>query len=194
MKTESFAEKNQKYEVITLGGGCFWCTEAVFRRVQGIKKVTPGYSGGNIEEPTYEKVLTGTTGHAEVVQITFDTNSISLREVLEIFFSTHDPTTLNRQGADIGTQYRSVVFYHNDEQRKTVIKLIEELNNSKTWKDPIVTQVQPFTKFYESEEYHLNYYEKHGNQPYCRLVINPKIRKLNTRFKDKLVKLNLGTK
>ena len=189
MKTKSLIERNQKNEVITLGGGCFWCTEAVFSRIQGINTVNPGYSGGNVENPTYEKVLTGTTGHAEVVQITFNTDLISLREVLEIFFATHDPTTLNRQGADVGTQYRSVVFYHNDEQRKTVIKLIEELNSSRTWKNPIVTQVKPFTKFYKAEEYHMNYYERHGNQPYCRLVINPKISKLNTSFKEKLIQM-----
>jgi methionine-S-sulfoxide reductase len=189
MKTKSFIEKNQKNEEITLGGGCFWCTEAVFSRVKGINTVTPGYSGGNLENPTYENVLTGTTGHAEVVQITFNTNLISTREVLEIFFATHDPTTLNRQGADVGTQYRSVVFYHNDEQRKTVIKLIKELNSSRTWKNPIVTKVQPFTKFYKAEEYHMNYYERHGNQPYCRMVINPKIKKLNTSFKEKLIQM-----
>ena len=187
MKTKSSTGKNQKNEEITLGGGCFWCTEAVFSRVKGIKTVTPGYSGGNVENPTYQKVSTGTTEHAEVVQITFNTNLISLREVLEIFFATHDPTTLNRQGADIGTQYRSVVFYRNEEQKKTVFKLIEELNKSKTLKNSIVTQVEPFKKFYEAEEYHMNYYEKYRDQPYCRLVINPKIRKLNTTLKEKLV-------
>lgn len=187
MKKESSKEKNHNSEVSTLGGGCFWCTEAVFSRVQGTKTVIPGYSGGEVENPTYEQVLTGKTGHAEVVQVTFYTNVISFREILEIFFTTHDPTTLNRQGADVGTQYRSVVFYHNDEQRKTATKLIEELNYHKIWRNPIVTQIKPYITFYKAEEYHMNYYEKHRNQPYCRLVINPKIKKLNASFKDKLV-------
>jgi peptide-methionine (S)-S-oxide reductase len=184
-KKESKADNR---EVITLGGGCFWCTEAVYSMVQGVVKVESGYAGGCIENPNYEQVSTGKTGHAEVVQVTFDPSVVSLREILKIFFAAHNPTTLNRQGADVGTQYRSVVFYHSDAQRETVERLIEELNYEKIWSAPIVTQITPLKAFYRAEGYHRNYYEQHRNQPYCRLVIDPKLKKLRKRFKDHLKK------
>jgi peptide-methionine (S)-S-oxide reductase len=173
-------------EVATLGGGCFWCTEAVFTSVQGVVKVESGYAGGSIENPTYEQVSTGRTGHTEVVQITFNPRVVAFRELLEIFFATHDPTTLNRQGADVGTQYRSAIFYHGEDQRETAESLINELNAKKIWNAPIVTQITPFTAFYKAEGYHMKYYEQHGNQPYCRLVIDPKLEKLRKQFKAQL--------
>jgi len=174
MNTELSRPSKQNLDVITLGGGCFWCTEAVFHIVQGVVKVEPGYAGGNIENPTYEQVTTGNTGHAEVVQITFDSNLISVTEILEIFFATHDPTTLNRQGADVGTQYRSVIFFHTAQQRRAAERLIEEINNAHLWKGSIVTELQPFKAVYSAEEYHVNYYAQHKTQPYCRVVIDPK--------------------
>ena len=173
-------------EVVTLGGGCFWCTEAVFLSIKGVLNVEPGYSGGKPEDANYRRVSTGRTGHAEVVQLTFDPHAITLREILEIFFATHDPTTLNRQEADVGPQYRSVVFYHDEGQRAIAEEVIEELNGEKIWGGPIVTKLEPYEAFYGAEEYHLNYYEKNRDQPYCRLVIDPKIIKLRERFKDKL--------
>jgi len=175
-------------ELATLGGGCFWCTEAVFSLVRGVEKVESGYSGGTIEYPTYEQVSTGTTGHAEVVQISFNPEVISFREILEIFFSSHDPTTLNRQGNDVGTQYRSVVFYHNDQQKKEAEQTIKELTESKTYEAPIVTKVEPFKEFYKAEEYHQNYFKRHPEKAYCQLVIEPKIEKLQ---KYNLPKLKL---
>ena len=176
----------QNLEVITLGGGCFWCTEAVFRVVQGVTKVEPGYTGGTTEHPTYQQVSTGRTGHAEVVQVTFDSDIISIKEVLEVFFATHDPTTVNRQGADVGTQYRSVIFVHNDEQRKAAEELIEELNNTNVRNAPVVTELHPLRAFYKAENYHVNYYEHNKTQPYCQIIIDPKLQKLRKRFKDKL--------
>ena len=165
-------------EMATLGGGCFWCTEAVFSKIKGVKNVEPGYSGGKLANPTYEQVSTGRTGHAEVVQITFDPCIISFRQILEVFFKMHDPTTPNRQGADVGTQYRSVVFYRSREQKTTTEQLIEELNNAKVLDSPIVTQVEPFKAFYKAEDYHKEYFKRHPEQSYCRLVIAPKIAKL----------------
>ncbi len=173
-------------EVATLGGGCFWCTEAVFGELKGVVKVEPGYSGGSLANPTYEQVSAGTTGHAEVVQITFDPSIISFREILEVFFAMHDPTTLNRQGADVGTQYRSVLFYHDREQKAKIEKLIEELDNAKIYGAPIVTKVEPFKIFYEAEDYHKDYFKSNPEQPYCRLVIAPKIAKLRKNYRDKL--------
>jgi len=173
-------------EVATLGGGCFWCTEAVFSEINGVLKVAPGYSGGSLANPTYEQVSTESTGHAEVVQITFDPGIISFREILEVFFATHDPTTLNRQGADVGTQYRSVLFYHDREQKATVEKLIEELNNAKINGAPIVTKVEPFEAFYKAEDYHKDYFKNHPERPYCGLVIAPKIDKLRKNYRDEL--------
>jgi peptide-methionine (S)-S-oxide reductase len=169
----------------TLGGGCFWCTEAVFSRLKGVVKVESGYSGGNIENPTYQQVSTGRTGHVEVIQITFDPTIISFQEIVEIFFATHDPTTLNRQGNDVGTQYRSVIFYHNPEQRKVAEQVIKELDQSKTYKVPIVTTVEPFTTFYPAEDYHKDYFKRNPNQGYSRFVIAPKLVKLKKGFLDK---------
>jgi len=152
---------SRQMEVATLGGGCFWCTEAIFEEIKGVLNVEPGYSGGQLVKPTYEQVSTGTTGHAEVLQITFDPNIISFREILEIFFVTHDPTTLNYQGADVGTQYRSVVFYHNFKQKATIEQLIEQINNAKIYGAPIVTQVEPFKAFHKAENYHKDYFKLH---------------------------------
>ena len=171
--------KNLKQtEVATLGGGCFWCTEAVFSEIDGVMKVEPGYSGGKLKNPTYEQVSTGTTGHAEVVQITFNPKAISFREILEIFFTVHNPTTLNRQGADVGTQYRSVIFYHTREQKRTAQKLIDELDNAKVYDAPIVTQIEPFKEFCRAEDYHKDFFKRHPEQPYCKLIITPKLVKL----------------
>lgn len=177
---------NNKLETITLGGGCFWCTEAIFQRVKGVVSVISGYSGGTVPNPTYDAVCTGRTGHAEVVQITFDTSIISLQEILEIFFSTHDPTTLNRQGADIGTQYRSVIFYHNDEQKRIAKDMIKQLDSEKIWDNPIVTEIKKYKNFYKAEDYHQNYYNNHTYQPYCSFVITPKIEKLKKYFNTKI--------
>jgi len=178
--------KNKAKEVATLASGCFWCTEAVFSIVKGVEKVKSGYSGGSVPNPTYEQVSTGITGHAEAVQVTFDPDVISFREILEIFFATHDPTTLNRQGPDVGTQYRSVIFYRNKEQKATAEKVIAELNEEGIWDAPIVTQVEPFKAFYVAETYHKDYYKRHPSQPYCQQVITPKLAKLQQRFLGKL--------
>ena len=173
-------------EIATLGGGCFWCLEALFNELKGIERVEPGYSGGSIPNPTYEQVCTGTTGHAEVVQITFDPKTIPFQDILEVFFSTHDPTTLNRQGADVGTQYRSVVFYHSPEQRAIIEETIQELDAGDRWSDPIVTEVKPFEAFYPAEGYHQRYYEQNREQGYCRAVIAPKLAKLRKQYSAKL--------
>ena len=179
---------SRRMEVATFGGGCFWCIEAVFSEVEGVVRVLPGYSGGHVANPTYEEVCTGTTGHVEVVQITIDPDIISYRELLEIFFAMHDPTTLNRQGGDVGTQYRSVIFYHNGEQKATAEKVIEELNKAETYDAPIVTKVEPFKAFYEAEEYHKDYFKRHPEKPYCKLVISPKIAKLRENYWNKFKK------
>jgi peptide-methionine (S)-S-oxide reductase len=176
----------KQIEVATLGGGCFWCTEAVFTQLKGVEKVESGYSGGKLESPTYEQVSTGTTGHAEAVQITFDPNVISYKEILEIFFSTHDPTTLNRQGPDVGTQYRSVIFYHTDQQKAIAEQVIKEITEEKVFDAPIVTQLEPFRVFYEAEDYHRDYFKRHPEQPYCSLVIAPKLAKLRELYISKL--------
>ena len=173
-------------EVATLGGGCFWCTEVVFNEIKAVKKVESGYSGGTVANPTYEQVSTGTTGHAEVIQITFDPEVISFKEILEIFFTMHDPTTLNRQGPDVGTQYRSVIFYHTNEQKAVAEQVIKEITNAKIWDAPIVTQIEPFKTFYKAEDYHTDYFERHPEQPYCRIVIAPKIVKLQKLYLNKL--------
>ena len=176
----------RRIEVTTLGGGCFWCTEAVFSQLKGVEKIEPGYSGGNIENPSYEQVSTGKTGHAEVAQITFDPDVISFKEILQIFFSTHDPTSLNRQGADFGTQYRSVIFYHDDEQKAIAEQVIKEFNDEGTFDAPIVTQVEPLKAFCKAEDYHREYYKRHPEQPYCRAVIAPKIAKFRQLYLSKL--------
>jgi peptide-methionine (S)-S-oxide reductase len=178
MSKEQSKGDSRQLEIATLGGGCFWCTEAVFSKIKGVKNVEPGYSGGKLANPTYEQVSTGTTGHAEVVQVTFDPNITSFRGILEVFFKIHDPTTPNRQGADVGTQYRSVVFYHSREQKTTTEQLIHELNNAKVFDSPIVTQIEPFKAFYKAEDYHKEYFRQHPEQSYCKLVIAPKIAKL----------------
>lgn len=175
-------------EIATFAGGCFWCTEALFLEIEGVKAVSPGYIGGKIENPTYEEVCTGTTGHAEAIQITFDPNVVSFGELLEIFFATHDPTTLNRQGADVGTQYRSEIFYHNATQKQVAEEYIALLNQENTFGKQVVTAVSNAPKFYVAEDYHKNYYSRNSSQSYCSYVITPKIDKLKKQFKDKLKK------
>jgi peptide-methionine (S)-S-oxide reductase len=173
-------------EIATFGSGCFWCTEAFFLPVKGIKSVVSGYSGGKIENPTYKEVCSGQTGHAEVIQVSFDPTIISYSEVLEIFWNTHDPTTLNKQGADEGTQYRSVVFFHNDEQKKIAEDYKSQLDQSATFKNPVVTEISPFTVFYSAEKYHQNYFELNPTQGYCAYVIRPKVEKFRKQFGTKL--------
>lgn len=175
-------------DTATFGTGCFWCTEAIFQQVEGVIKVTSGYSGGFVENPNYKEVCTGTTGHAECLNIIYDPSKISFDELLEIFWQVHDPTTLNRQGADVGTQYRSVIFYHNDEQKKKAEHYKIELDKSGAWDKPIVTSMEPFTKFYPAEDYHQNYYNENTGQGYCQFVIRPKVEKFQKVFKDKLKK------
>ncbi|HEY0673579.1 MAG TPA: peptide-methionine (S)-S-oxide reductase MsrA [Longimicrobiales bacterium] len=170
----------------TLAGGCFWCLEAAFLRVRGIQRVESGYSGGHVDNPGYRAVCTGQTGHAEVVQIDFDPAQISYRELLEMFFAIHDPTTLNRQGADVGTQYRSAIFYHDEAQKQEAERVIAELSEEKIWGAPIVTEVVPLEKFYPAEDYHREYYDRNPEQGYCQVVISPKLSKLRQKFADKL--------
>jgi len=177
-----------KYEIATFGAGCFWCTEAVFQRLKGVIKVESGYSGGTVPNPSYEAVSTGKTGHAECSQITFDSKVISYAELLEVFWKTHDPTLLNRQGADVGTQYRSVIFYHNEEQKKLAENYKNELDKAKIWSSPIVTEISPLKTFYIAEDYHQNYYNQHSGQPYCSFVITPKLEKFEKVFASKLKK------
>ncbi len=187
-------KRNEKHEfgIATLGGGCFWCTEAVFSQVKGVVKVESGYSGGQVENPTYQQVSSGRTGHAEVAQIFFDPKVIGFREILDIFFSTHDPTTLNRQGNDIGTQYRSVIFYHNQQQKDIAGQIIAELNKSRVFDAPIVTTIEPFSAFYPAEEYHKDYFKRHPNEGYSRFVIAPKLVKLRKGFLEKLTEYSEG--
>lgn len=172
-------------EIITLGGGCFWCLEAVFVELQGVTKVVSGYAGGSVPNPSYEQVCSGATGHAEVTQVTFDPEVISTKEILSIFFGIHDPTTLNRQGNDVGTQYRSVIFYHNEQQKEIAQILINELNESHIWANPIVTEVVPLDSFYRAEDYHQEYYKYNSQQPYCQVVIAPKLAKFRKQFAHK---------
>ena len=181
-------KKASNLETITLGGGCYWCVEAVYENLDGVKSVVSGFSGGKTANPSYEEVCTGTTGHAEVVQITYDKSVTDINEIFKVFFTVHDPTTLNRQGADVGTQYRSIIFYKNEEQKKAAQSIIAELNKAKVYNSPIVTKVEPFTKFYKAEDYHQNYYANNKNQPYCKMVIQPKLEKFEKVFKDKLKK------
>jgi peptide-methionine (S)-S-oxide reductase len=177
-----------RLETATLAGGCFWCLEAVFQELKGVESVRSGYAGGHVPDPTYEKVCTGATGHAEVVQVDFDPAVISFRDLLHIFFATHDPTTLNRQGADIGTQYRSAIFYHAPEQQAEAAQVIAELEQAHVWKDRIVTEVAPFEGFYPAEEYHRDYFRRNPGQSYCRVVIAPKVSKLRKEYFEKLRK------
>ena len=178
--------ENKNLEVATLAAGCFWCTEAAFNIIKGVDRIEPGYTGGTIINPTYEEVSTGTTGHAEAAQIYFDPKVITYKEIVEVFFTMHDPTSLNRQGADIGTQYRSAIFYHNQQQKETAQKLIAELAQEGIWDKPIVTEIVPLKTFYSAETYHKDYYKKHPKEPYCQAVIAPKIAKLQQRFIDKI--------
>ncbi len=178
----------QAMQTIVLGGGCYWCVEAVYENLDGVKSVVSGFAGGKVENPSYKEVCTGNTGAAEVVEITYDKSVTNLDEIFKVFFTVHDPTTLNRQGADEGTQYRSVIFYKNDEQKKAAQSIIDELNTSNVYSNKIVTTLEPFTKFYKAEDYHQNYYQNNKNQPYCQMVIQPKIEKFEKIFKDRLKK------
>ena len=173
-------------QLATLAGGCFWCLEAVFEQLKGVKKVASGYSGGHVPNPSYEAVCSGTTGHAEVTQVTFAPDVISFRDLLGVFFSIHDPTTPDRQGGDVGTQYRSAVFYHDDEQRRVAEDLVRELEAEHVFDDPIVTKIEPLKAFYPAEEYHREYYSRNPNQAYCRAVIAPKVAKLRSKYLEKL--------
>lgn len=175
-------------EVWTLGGGCFWCVEAIFTELKGVLKVESGYSGGTVKNPTYEQVCTGTTGHAEVIQVTFDNREVSAGDILRIFFTTHDPTTLNRQGADVGTQYRSVVLYRNPAQKKLAEEIIAEVTKERLYPNKIVTTLEPFQVFYKAEDYHQSYYARNGGAPYCRAVIAPKVAKFREKYRAKLKK------
>lgn len=177
-------------EVATLAGGCFWCLEAVYNQLQGVLKVESGYSGGHIPNPTYQQVCTGGTGHAEVVQVTFDTDTITFRDLLEVFFTIHDPTTLNRQGADVGTQYRSAIFYHTPAQKAEAERIIAEMNQEKVWDAPIVTEVMPMKEFYKAEDYHQEYFRNNPSQPYCQVVIAPKVAKFRQKYFEKLRREN----
>jgi len=176
----------QKTEIVVFGGGCFWCTEAIFKMLRGVISVTPGYAGGAMKNPSYYDVTGGDTGHAEVIRIEFDPTVIPYHDLLDIFWHTHDPTSLNRQGADVGTQYRSAVFYTTPEQKETTQKSLEELKKSGNFKNGIVTDVKPLGTFYEAEDYHKNYYEKNSFEPYCRIVIDPKLKHLREKYSDKL--------
>ena len=173
-------------DALILGGGCFWCTEAVFLRLQGVITVISGYAGGLVERPSYAQIGTGTTGHAEVVQVVFDREKISIAALLEVFWATHDPTTLNRQGADVGPQYRSAIFYRNEEQAKVAQEMKQQLDRSGIFGSSVVTEITPFSNFYEAEDYHQNYFAQHGGQPYCQFVVRPKVEKLQKLFADKL--------
>ncbi|MBM3447658.1 MAG: peptide-methionine (S)-S-oxide reductase MsrA [Bacteroidetes bacterium] len=175
---------NDTTEVATFAGGCFWCVEAIYANTKGVYKVESGYAGGFVKNPAYKEVCNGTTGHAEAVQITFDPRVISFAKLLEIFFVVHDPTTLNRQGPDVGTQYRSAIFYHNNEQQKVAEAAIQIVNETAEWGAPAVTEITAFTNFYKAEDYHQQYFELHGEQPYCRIMITPKLEKFKKRFSE----------
>jgi peptide-methionine (S)-S-oxide reductase len=177
-----------KTDTATFGNGCFWCTEAIFSQLKGVTRVESGYSGGSLPNPTYIDVTSGETGHAEVIQIGYDPDIVSYESLLEVFWSTHNPTTLNRQGADVGTQYRSVIFYHNGQQRQLAMEYKEKLDNSGAWEDPIVTEISPYKDFYKAEDYHQRYFERNRNAPYCTFVIVPKLEKFRKVFSDRLAK------
>ncbi len=180
---------NENWEIATLGGGCFWCVEAVYQRIEGIEKIVSGYTGGHVPNPTYKAICTGTTGHAEVVQVYFDPAKITYAEVLDVFWHAHDPTTLNRQGNDVGTQYRSAIFYHNDAQKAAALQSKAETEAAKLWKDPIVTEITPLDVFYPAEDYHQNYYNQNkSSNPYCVYVISPKVQKIKQKFSERLKK------
>ena len=180
------SETNKLLSKATFGTGCFWCTEAVFQQLDGVESVKSGYSGGKTENPSYKEVCTGNTGHAECLDISYDASKISFEDLLEVFWKVHDPTTLNRQGGDVGTQYRSVVFYRSEEQKEIVEKQIKALDESGAWNDPIVTTLEPLVKFYPAEDYHDDYFNNNGGNPYCQMVVRPKVEKLEKVFKSKL--------
>ncbi|CAN5205042.1 peptide-methionine (S)-S-oxide reductase MsrA [soil metagenome] len=180
--------ENQNLETATLGAGCFWCVEPIFDDLRGVEAVVSGYSGGHAENPTYQQVCSETTGHAEVIQVKFNPEEISFKEILQIFFSVHDPTTLNRQGNDVGTSYRSAIFYHSDEQKRVADEVIKEVTEEGIYDNPIVTQVAPFDKFYVAENYHQEYFANNPNQPYCAAVVAPKVAKFRKKFVDRLKK------
>ena len=179
---------SENLQTATFGAGCFWCVEAVFQRIDGVESVISGYTGGEVANPSYEAVCSGTTGHAEVAQVKYNPEKVSFEELLQVFWGTHDPTTLNRQGADVGTQYRSAIFYHNDEQKELAEMWKEKLNSNGVFDKPIVTEITKIGDFYTAENYHQNYYDNNSNQPYCMMVIGPKLDKLEKAFKDKLKK------
>lgn len=183
--SEGNPDKNQM-EIATLAGGCFWCLEAVFKQLRGVERVVSGYAGGSVPDPSYQQVCSGTTGHAEVVQIRFDPRQISYRELLEVFFTIHDPTTLNRQGNDVGTQYRSAIFYHDEGQQAIAGQVIREIEASGMWGRPVVTQLSPFSDFFPAEEYHQDYFERNPLQPYCQVVIAPKVSKFRQKYLERL--------
>lgn len=186
MTTNTNGSVTTPTDTATFGTGCFWCTEAIFQQLDGVIKSTSGYSGGQVANPSYKEICTGTTGHAEVIQVVYDPAKITFDELLEVFWQTHDPTTLNRQGNDVGPQYRSVIFYHNNEQKEKAEKYKAELDKSGAFNNPIVTEISPFTKFYAAENYHQDYYNQNGSQPYCYFVIKPKVEKFQKVFKSKL--------
>ena len=186
-KKTAIMDQKKNLDTATFGAGCFWCVEAIFSELKGVEEVVPGYCGGDVENPDYKLVCTGTTGHAEVCQIYFDPKQISYDELLEVFWTTHDPTTLNRQGNDVGTQYRSVIFYHNEDQKKSAIESKANIA-TKIWDNPIVTEISPYENFYLAEDYHQDYFANNPNQGYCRIVIEPKVLKFRKIFKDKLKK------
>jgi peptide-methionine (S)-S-oxide reductase len=185
---ETNIQSGVKTDTAIFATGCFWCTEAVFQELKGVSKVTSGYTGGTVPSPSYEQVCTGTTGHAEALEVVYDPSVISYKELLEVFWESHDPTSLNRQGNDVGTQYRSAIFYHNAAQKDEAVHYKEELNKSGAYNKPIVTEISPAGKFYPAEDYHQDYYRLHGSQPYCSFVIRPKVEKFEKVFKDKLKK------
>jgi peptide-methionine (S)-S-oxide reductase len=190
MSTELRSSSENGREVATLAGGCFWCLEAVYNQLRGVLSVESGYAGGHIPNPTYKQVCTGGTGHAEVVQIEFDPQTLSFRDLLEVFFTIHDPTTLNRQGADVGTQYRSAIFYHTPEQKEAAERIIAEMKAEEVWDSPIVTEVAPLKEFYPAEDYHREYYQNNPAQPYCQVVIAPKVAKFRQKYLEKLKREN----
>ena len=183
---EPVAKLPEGKKLATLGGGCFWCTEAAFLELKGVEKIESGYSGGTVPNPSYGQLCSGATGHAEAIQILFDPKIISFKEMLQIFFTIHDPTTMNRQGADVGTQYRSVIFYHDAEQKKVAEQVIKEVEASHVWNAPIVTQAVPFEAFYKAENYHQNYFKQNPDQPYCQMIIAPKVAKLRKHYRERL--------
>jgi len=186
-KTHNMGNKDlSAFEIATFGGGCFWCVEAVFQRMKGVDTVISGYSGGSIDNPTYKQICTGTTGHAEVIQIYFDPNTVTFEELLEVFFNTHDPTTLNRQGNDVGTQYRSVIFYHSEKQKAIAETYKQQVDKQGVYKSPLVTEISPLKVFYPAEDYHQNYFNLNGREPYCSYVVRPKVEKFEKMFKEKM--------